>query len=230
MSNLTYNQFLKRIGERKYVPIYERKMLRRKLRNLYGLERQGQRKEIEERLKAINRSANANAKAAIREARTASNTAHKEHMNAIRAWAAYATTPANGHPFNSGNYKKFRKYYISELNRLALGRGNEWKSGGVRFSEFFRRQKAKSENFLKRRAENLRRARQAAENAKRATARAAQLQALSAKQAFNRPRAALSAAKFRKAANATTERARIDRKSTRLNSSHEWISRMPSSA
>ena len=152
MSNLSYENFLKKMGEKKYQPIYERKMLRRGLRNLYGLERQGQRTSIEEKFKAINRSANANAKAAIKTARTASNEAHNAHMATIKAWAEYATTPATNHPFNKANYQKFRKYYISELNRLALGRGDEWKSGGVRLSEFFRRQKNKAMNSSRARA------------------------------------------------------------------------------
>lgn len=212
MSNLSYQEFLKRVGEKKYQPIYERKMLRRGLRNLYGLQRQGQRTSIEERFKAINRSANKNAKEAIKTARTASNESHKAHMLAIKAWAEYATTPATNHPFNKDNYKKFRKYYISELNRLALSRGNEWKSGGVRLSEFFRRQKNKAANFRKRSAENFRRAKQAAENAKRATAKAASLKALGAKQLFNNSRARVTASGFRKAANAATERARVQGK------------------
>ena len=206
MSNLTYENFLKKIGEKKFQPIYERKMLRRNLRKLYGLERKGQRTSIEEKFKPINRSANANAKEAIKTARTASNEAHNTHMAAIKAWAEYATTPATNHPFNKANYQKFRKYYISELNRLALGRGNEWKSGGVRLSEFFRRQKNKAMNFRKRSAENFRRAKQAAENAKRATAKAASLKALNAKQLFNSSRARATAFGFRKAGDARTER------------------------
>jgi hypothetical protein len=130
-------------------------------------------------------------------------------MAAIKAWAEYATTPATNHPFNKANYQKFRKYYISELNRLALGRGNEWKSGGVRLSEFFRRQKNKAMNFRKRSAENFRRAKQAAENAKRATAKAASLKALNAKQLFNSSRARVTAFGFRKAGNAVTERSKV---------------------
>jgi len=210
MNNLSFENYLKKVGEKKYQPIYERKMLRRRLGTLSSLEREKQRSKIEEKFKAINRSANANAKAAIRNNRTASNEAHKAIINAIKAWAAYATNPVNGNPFNASKYKEFRKYYISELNRLALGRGDEWKSTGVRLSEFFRRQKAKAQNFRKRSAENLRRARQAAENAKRATAKAASLKALGAKQLFNNPRARLTALKYRTAGNARTQRALVE--------------------
>lgn len=210
MNNLSFENYLKKVGEKKYQPIYERKMLRRRLGTLSSLEREQQRKKIEEKFKAINRSANANAKAAIRNNRTASNEAHKAIINAIKAWAAYATNPVNGNPFNASKYKEFRKYYISELNRLALGHGDEWKSTGVRLSEFFRRQKAKAQNFRKSSAENLRRARQAAENAKRATARAASLKALGAKQLFNNPRARLTALKYRTAGNARTQRALVE--------------------
>jgi hypothetical protein len=223
MSNLTYQDFLKRVGEKKYQPIYERKMLRRGLRNLSALEREQQRKNIEEKFKAVNRTANANAKEAIRTARTASNEAHKANMNAIKAWAAYATNPANGNPFNPTKYKEFRKYYISELNRLALGRGDEWKSRGVRFSEFFRRQKAKAQNFRKRSAENLRRAKEAAENAKRAASKAARLKALGTKQLFNNPRARLSAFKYRKTVDAATERARVEGKIRNLKAQAETL-------
>jgi hypothetical protein len=210
-TNLTYNAFLKK-RFLKEQPIFERKLLRQRLRNLSALQREQQRKNIEEKFKAVNRTANTNAKAAIKTSRNTSNQAHNAHMKLIRDWAEYATTPAANHPFNKQNYKNFRKYYISELNRLAMNRGSEWKSTGVRLSEFVRRQKNKALNFSKRSAENLRRAKQAAENAKRATARAASLKASGAKQLFNNPLARLKAFTYRRTANATTERTRVEAK------------------
>lgn len=214
-TNLTYNAFLKK-RFLKEQPVFERKLLRQRLRNLSALQREQQRRNIEEKFKAVNRTANANANAAIKTSKSTSNREHNALMKLIRDWAVYATTPTANHPFNKQSYKNFRKYYISELNRIAMNRGSEWKSMGVSWSEFIRRQKNKGFIFGKRSAENLRRAKQAKENAKRESEKASKLKALNRGKLFNNPLARLKAFTYRRPANAITERTRVEEEIEKL--------------
>lgn len=218
--NAAYKAFLEKRYE-KNKNRFGRSVVRGKLSELYGLQRQAERAAIENKFKEINRSANKNEKQAIRNARTKANANHAAHMEAIRAWAEYATTSVNGHLFNSKNYKNFRKYYISELNRLALGHGADWKGRGVGISEYLRKKKAQFENWRAQSKANKNLAKKARENANRASAKASELRKLQFKQKFNNPMARLRSKLFRKHGNAITEASNIQAKINALKAKAE---------
>ena len=162
------------------------------LRERFGLGRAQRMKEIENKYKREAKNFQMNKKA-IETKRAASNEELKLHMNRIKNWAKYSI---NTNKFSSNNYKKFRSYYISELNKIALQMNEGWKSRGVRSRNYIRSQLAKAADFRAKRKVNLAKAKRNLENAQRATARAYQLKMLSATGALNKPRARLIASRL----------------------------------
>ena len=186
-----YKQYME--GKReKVLGRFYRGGLRGALRERFGIGRAQRMKEIENKYKREAKNFQMNKKA-IETKRAASNEELKLHMNRIKNWAKYSI---NTNKFSSNNYKKFRSYYISELNKIALQMNEGWKSRGVRSRNYIRSQLAKAADFRAKRKVNLAKAKRNLENAQRATARAYQLKMLSATGALNKPRARLIASRL----------------------------------
>jgi hypothetical protein len=189
-SNASAENYYKKYMEGKREKVmgrFYRGGLRGALRERFGLGRAQRMKEIENKYKREAKNFQMNKKA-IETKRAASNEELKLHMNRIKNWAKYSI---NTNKFSSNNYKKFRSYYISELNKIALQMDEGWKSRGVRSRNYIRSQLAKAADFRAKRKVNLAKAKRNLENAQRATARAYQLKMLSATGALNKPRARL---------------------------------------
>jgi len=192
-TNNSFNKYYKAYVEEKRKKLqdkfYRGSLVRAILPERFRLGREKRMKEIENKYKRELKNFKLNKNKIINN-RKASNVKLKEHMTKIKNWAIYSTNPDK---FNSNNYKNFRAYYISELNRIAQSKSEEWKSRGVRSRDYIRSQLAKAADFRARRKVNLAKAKKNLENAQRATARAYQLKMLSATGALNKPRARLVA-------------------------------------
>jgi len=190
-ANNYYKQYME--GKRqKVMGRFYRGGLRGALRERFSLGREKRMKEIENKYKREAKNFQLN-KNAIKARRAASNEELRLHMNKIKKWAIYSTNSSN---FSSDNYKKFRAYYISELNKIARQKNEGWKSRGVRSRDYIRSQLAKAADFRAKRKVNLAKAKRNLENAQRATARAYQLKMLSAAGTLNKPRARLVASRL----------------------------------